>query len=160
MRLLAPIVENPWCLVLMVLLIMLIVGGALIVAQAERARAALPGYPPESFPTRRLASSAPLEALAALHGRLLDLQRRLPGASDDARWLRSFTVRLRAAMDEAYARLDDAPPAQQGALLDRLASEVEAFAGVVNLQLSDSLTQGTDRQALEAQLNALRESLR
>ena len=62
-------------------------------------------------------------------------------------------------MDEAYARIDVAPPGAQSRLRERLGVEVEALAGVVNLQLGASLTDGTDRQALEAPLDALRAAL-
>ena len=160
MRLLAPLVENPWCLALLMTFALLLVISAALVAWAERARATTIGYPPTNYPAHHLAGSAPLEALAALHSRLLDLQRHLPPGSEDAHWLRGFARRLRGVMDEAYARLEAAPPAVQSRVLDRLAVEVEALASVVNLQLGATLSRRTDRQALEAQLAALRASLR
>ena len=160
MRVLAPLLENPWCLVLVVALVVLVFGAAFMVARAERAGRTEPGYPAGRYPLRRLAASAPLEALAALHAGLLDLQHRLPPGSDDARWLAWFTGRLRLVMDEAYERLETAPPAAQPGLLDRLAVEVEALGSAINLQLGATLSHGTDRQALEAQLAALRASLR
>ena len=159
MRVLAPLAGNIWCLVLFVALAALIVGAAWIVARAERVQATARGYPASRYPTRRLAASAPFEALAALHARLLDLQRQLPAGSDDARWLGWFARRLRLVMDEAYTRLEAAPPELQPGLLDRLSVEVEALASAINLQLGATLSGGTDRQALEAQLAALRASL-
>ena len=80
MRLLAPLVENPWCLALLMALALLLVISAALVAWAERARATTVGYPPANYPARHVAGSAPLEALAALHSRLLELQRHLPPA--------------------------------------------------------------------------------
>ena len=160
MDLLAPIFENPWCLVLIVMLVGLLLGAAAIIVRAERARSTTIGFPAASYPTRHLTASAPLEALAALHARLLDLQRQMPPGSDDARWLRWFAGRLRDTMDDAYARLEAAPAPIQHRLLDRLGVEVAALAGVVNLQLGAAPAHGTDRQALEAQLAALRAALR
>lgn len=160
MEMLAPIVENPWIFVLIAVFTLLVVGAAMVVARAERARSATVGFPTATYPTRRLVASAPLEAMAALHARLLELHRRLPPGSDDRRWLLWFASRLRDAMDEAYARLDAAPPSVQGNMIERLGLEVEALASVVNLQLSTTSAKGADRQALEAQLAALRASLR
>ena len=160
MRILAPILENPWCLVLGIAFVLLLVSAAALVARAERARTTTRGYPTDQYPTRRLIASAPLESLANIHARLLDLHHHLPAGSEDARWLGWFARRLRTVMDEAYDRLEAAPPTLQTSLLERLAVEVEALAGVVNLQLGATLSQGTDRQALEAQLAALEEGLK
>ena len=160
MRLFAPFAGNPWLLLLVVLLALVIVSGAILVAYEDRRRRRMPGFPDGAFPTRRLAASAPLEALAALHARLLEMQQRLPAGSDDRRWLHAFTGRLRGAMDEAYTRLEAAPAQAQATLLDQLAIEVEALAGVVNLQLGAMGSHGADRQALDAQLAALRATLR
>ncbi len=160
MDVLAPFVENPWCLALFVVLAALLIGGAAVIARAERIRSTTTGFPRATYPTQRIAASAPLEALAVLHARLLDLQHHLPPGSDDARWLRRFASHLRDAMDEAYARVEAAPTTLQSSLLERLGVEVEALAGVINLQLGATLAHGTDRQALEAQLAALREALR
>ena len=160
MRLLAPLAGNPWLLLLVLLLALVIISGAILVAYEDRRRRRMLGYPDGAFPTRRLAASAPLEALAALHARLLELQQRLPPGSDDLRWLRTYTGRLRGVMDEAYSRLEAAPAHAQGKLLDQLAAEVEALAGVANLQLGVMLSHGADRQALDAQLAALRAVLR
>ena len=160
MRLFAPLAGNPRLLLLVLLLALVIISGAILVAYDDRRRREMLGFPDSAFPTRRLAASAPLEALAALHARLLELQQHVPAGSDDRRWLRAFTGRLRAVMDEAYARLEATPPPVQGTLLDRLAVEVEALAGVVNLQLGAMGSHGADRQALDAQLAALRAALR
>lgn len=156
MSLLAPLIENPWCLVALVAMTMLIVTAAAIVAFAERGRPVVAGFPPTSYPTRHLAASAPLEGLAALQARLLELLHDLPPGSDDARWLRAYLGRLRQVMDAAYSRLEAAPPASQAILLGRLAAEVEALAGVINLQLGTVPVPGADRQGLEVQLEALR----
>jgi hypothetical protein len=156
----APLFENLWCLVLLLVFAALIFAAAAIVARAERQRITTVGFPEASYPTRRLAASAPLEALASLHARILELQRRRPVGTDDARWLLYFARRLRQAMDEAYARLDAAPPPLQNKLLERLGVEVAALASVVNLQLGAAAPRGADRQALEAQLAALRAATR
>ncbi len=62
-------------------------------------------------------------------------------------------------MNEAHARLEAAPEAEYVRLLEILHVEVEALASVVNLQLGATLSRGTDRQALEAQLSALRDAI-
>jgi hypothetical protein len=160
MQLFAPIVENAWCLVLAVGFAVLLISAALLVARSERANARMLGFPPTRYPAHQLTASAPMDALAALHTRLIHLQARLPAGSDDARWMDWFARQLRHGMDEAYTRLNEASPAVQAAMLERLEVEVEALAGVVNLQLGATLTPGADRQALEAQLAALRASLR
>ncbi len=159
MRLLAPLVGNPWCLLVLVLVILLIVGAAVIVATTERRRAPAFSDPPHSLPASSLAASAPVEGLAVLHARLSELRQHLPPGSDDERWLSVYLNRLRVTLNDAYDRLEAASPMVQEEMLDRLATEVEALAGVVNLQLGARLTAGTDRQALEAQLDALREAL-
>ena len=159
MRILAPLVENPWCLVLMLLLMLLLIGGSAVVAYSERRQRARLRAPATAAPARHLVASAPLQGLARLHDRLVELEQHLPPGSEDGRWLRWFAGRLRLAMDEAYGRLQQLPPSRQVSLLSRLGVEVEALASVVNLQLGARLTEGTDRQALEAQLAALRASL-
>jgi hypothetical protein len=161
MRTLAPIIENPWCLVLAVLIALLILSGAALLARAERIRARVPSMQAATTsPTRRLAAPAPLEALLALHTRLVKARRRLPAGSDEARWLGGFAGRLLATTNEASTRLDALSPAARSNLLEHLALEVEALAGVVNLQLGAAPTGDVDRQALEAQLAALRSALR
>lgn len=151
---------NIWCLVVLLALLALLVALTLMTARQSRRHHRTPGFPAGQFPLRHVAAAAPLEALAALHSRLLDLHARLPQGSEDARWLNWFVGRLRSVMDEAYTWLEAAPPHLEARLLDRLAVEVEALAGVVNLQLSARLAEGTDRQALEEQLDALRAILR
>lgn len=159
MRFLAPLVENPWCLLLAVVVALLVIGGAAVVALFERRERARIEHRPPSYAARNSIASAPLEGLAALHERLRDLQRRLPAGSDDARWLASFAHQLRHIMSEAHTRLEAAPEAEYSRLLEILHVEVEALATVVNLQLGATLSRGTDRQALEAQLSALRDTI-
>jgi hypothetical protein len=143
-----------------VLIALLILGGAALLARAERIRATVPLMQPATSPTRRLPAPAPLEALLALHTRVVEIQRRLPADADEARWLAWFAGRLLASTDEAGARLEALSPAARSNLLERLALEVEALAGVLNLQLGAAPTGDVDRQALEAQLAALRSALR
>ncbi len=159
MRLLAPLVGNPWFLLILVLAILLIVGAAVIVATTERRHALGSSDPRHRLPAPSLAASAPLEGLAALHARLSELRQHLPPGSDDERWLSIYVNRLRVTLNDAYDRIEAASPVVQEELLDRLATEVEALAGVINLQLGARLTAATHRQALEAQLDALREAL-
>ncbi len=99
-------------------------------------------------------------ALAGLYEWLLDLQLPLPEGSDDKQWLGQFARRMRQVMDERYDRLDHTAPADQTQFLSRLDVEVEALTTVVNLQLAVILLWGTDRQAFDAQLAALRHSIR
>ncbi|HSH78125.1 MAG TPA: hypothetical protein VLA19_06295 [Herpetosiphonaceae bacterium] len=159
MRFLAPLVENPWCLVLFVVLALLVIGGAATVALLDRHGRTRIEHRPLPYAARNSIASAPLEGLAALHEWLLDLQRRLPPGSDDARWLASFARRLQQIMSEAHTRLEAAPAAEHGRLLEILHVEVEALASVINLQLGATLSRGTDRQALEAQISALRAAI-
>ncbi len=159
MRLLAPLVGNPWCLLVLVLVILLIVGAAVILATTERRRALARSAPRHSLPAPSLAASAPLEGLAVLHARLSELRQHLPPGSDDERWLSIYVNRLRGTMNDAYNRIEAASPEVREEMLDRLATEVEALAGVINVQLGARLTTGTHREALEAQLDALREAL-
>ncbi len=159
MRFLAPLVENPWCLILFVAAALLIVGGAATIALLERRERRSLEHGPTLYTPRNSIASAPIEGLAALHERLIDLQRRLPAGSDDARWLASYAQRLRHIMSKAHARLDVVPAAEHDRLLEILRVEVEALASVINLQLSARLSRGTDRQALEAQLSALRAAI-
>ena len=155
-----PLFANAWCLIIAVMLVLMLGAMTLISARARREWRRVQGYPAGRFPKGQLAASAPLEALAALHTRLVELQQYLPPGSNDARWLGAFAGRLRLVMDAAYARLETTPPQARARLLERLDREVAALAGVVNLQLGASLSDGTDRQALEAQLAALRDLLK
>ncbi len=159
MRFLAPLIENPWCLLLALLVASLIIGGAGFVALFDRRARRPPAHAPRTASLRRSTGSAPIEGLAVLHEHLLTIQRHLRPGSDDARWLGWFIQRLRQVMDEASTRLANVDATEHGRLLDRLRVEVEALAGVVNLQLGATLTRGTDRQALEAQLAALRDTI-
>jgi hypothetical protein len=159
MEVFAPIIENVWCLVLAIAFAVLLATAALLVARAERASGRTLGFPRTRYPAHQLTASAPMDALAALHSRLLQLEARLPAGSDDARWVGWFARQLRHGMDEAYSWLEGASPAAQAVMLEHLEVEVEALAGVVNLQLGATITPGADRQALEAQLAALRASL-
>src|SRR3954470_6984576 len=142
MELFAPILENLWCLVLALAFVVLLVTAALLVARAERASTRTVGFPRTRYPAHQLAASAPMDALAALHARLLQLQARLPAGSDDARWVGWFARQIRGGMDEAYAWLEAASPTAQTVMLERLEVEVEALAGVVNLQLGATITPG------------------
>ena len=155
-----PLLANVWCLIIAVMLVLMLGTMTVISARARREWRQVQGYPAGRFPKEQLAASAPLESLAALHTRLVELQQYLPPGSSDARWLGAFAGRLRLVMDAAYARLETTPPPARARLLERLDREVAALAGVVNLQLGASLSDGTDRQALEAQLGALRDMLK
>ena len=160
MRILAPIIENPWCLVLGVAIAVLVISAAALVARVERTHEEAVDPAPVNVRASRLLSAAPFQAMAGLHERLLDLQQRLPTGSDEKHWLGHFAGRLRQVMDEIYDQLEDAPVADQPYLLDRLGEEVEALTTVVNLQLGVTLSKGTDRQALETQLAALPDSIK
>lgn len=157
------LLQQPWCFAtLLGVCVLLFLGAALQVRQQRAARFASPqvlGFPPETYPVRSVAASAPLEALVALEARLQELQRHLPPNSSDARWLAGFLRQLRATMDYIYDRLAACPPQQHAALLARIGSEVASLDGVVNLHLGATLNRSTDRDALEAQLDALRESI-
>lgn len=152
-----------WCFLILLLVIVLVVVGAALVARQERKRrdprATRPLVPPAPHPLHDLAASAPLEGLAALHNRLQELQRHLPSYGQDSAWLRSFTAQVRATIDDIYNRLARLPQAERNPVLARLATEVAALDSVVQLHLGASLNHHTDRDALEAQLEALRRSV-
>lgn len=155
-----PLLANAWCLIIAIMLVVMLGAMTVVSARARREWRRVQGYPAGRFPKEQIAASAPLEALAALHTRLIELQQYLPPGSSDARWLGAFAGRLRLVMDDAYTRLEATPPPARERLLERLDREVAALAGVVNLQLGASLSDGTDRQALDAQLGALRAMLK
>lgn len=157
------LLEQPWCFIIIALILVLLFAAAAIQARQQRLeRYRVPGvhgFPSAQFPVRAVAASAPLEALAALETRLAELHRHLPPQSPDARWLALFLQQLRAAMDDLYDHVAALPPHQQATALHRIAGEVAALDGVVNLHLGATLTEATDHEALEAQLAALRRSV-
>ncbi|MBA3946438.1 MAG: hypothetical protein H0X37_17975 [Herpetosiphonaceae bacterium] len=151
------VLQEPWCFATLLALVVLLFLAAGLVARQQRLAPQVTGFPPERYPAQALAASAPLEALAALQTRLQELHQHLPPGSDDERWMGQFLRRLRMSMDRAYDRLADSDPRQQTILLQRLAPEVAALHGVINMHLGASLGDQTDREALEAQLTALRQ---
>lgn len=159
MRFLVPILENPWCLLISLIVALVVVGGAGFIALVDRQAKHMPTHPPQPSARSPGTGSAPIEGLTVLYERLMTLQRHLPPDSDDARWLRRFAQRLRRVMDDLSARLELVDATEHERLLDRLREEVEALAGTINLQLGATLNHDTDRQALEAKLARLRDTL-
>lgn len=160
MRLLA-VLENPWCLTSVLLLIVLLVVAAALVSR-ERARAAGVRQPLQATAPRpprlhQITATAPFEALQALGERLAEIQRHLPPGSEDARWLQSYRNDLRNVQDDVYWGLFSASDSDRTHLLQRLDKEVGQLERIVGERLSATLSATTDRSALHAQLDQLRQ---
>ncbi len=160
MRFLA-VLENPWCLTGLLLLIVLLIVAAALVSR-ERAwpasgRQILQAPPPQPGRLHHITGTAPFEALQALGERLAEIQRHLPPTSEDARWLQSYRNDLRNVQDDVYWGLFSASDIDRTHLLQRLDQEVGQLERIVGERLSATLSETTDRHALHAQLDHLRQ---
>jgi len=121
------------------------------------------GYPPEHFPARDLARSAPLIALAATQARLASIYTQLPQQTDLAVWLRAFLNELREIMDTAYRVALITAVYGQPSQLDRLISEVQEIEAQVAEHVARQLLArdgDAQHELLDGRLATLRMCLR
>lgn len=154
------LLQNPWCLLSLLLIIVLLVFGAALQSRSRSRFAERIRSEPAEPPIRRFhpPTAAPLEALAALYDRLADVHRHLPRGSDDERWLHAYLHDLRSVMDDLYWSWEQASERDRAALLAKWDTEVARLDHVVSTQLATTIEPTTDRDALHRQLERLRGS--
>jgi hypothetical protein len=144
------VLENPWCLFSLLLLIcLLLIAGALVSWSRQVAIRTQPLQ-------HAIIATAPFEALNALYTRLAELQHHVPAGSDDARWLASYVHDLRSVIDEAYFACEHLRGTQRQRFLEHLGSEVARLDQHINTHIDAKISRSSDRQALRAQLERVR----
>lgn len=158
---LAALVENPWCLLSLLLLIVLLVIAAALVAHSRtrsiQTRRLVPQAVPRTVRLHEHTATAPFEALTVIEQRLAELQRDLLPDSDEARWLLAYRHDVRSVMDDVYWALYHASGAQRIALLQRLDREVAQLDQTIGRELMTQISDTTNREGLHAQLERLRQ---
>jgi hypothetical protein len=151
--------ENPWCLASLLLLIVLLLMAGALTAWSRRVqeRDVVQQVRPR---LQKMATTAPLEALYGLSERLAHVQRQLPAPSEDAVWLGQFRMELQQVIEYVYQKMLHTDGVEREELLSRLDDEVAELDRIVGARLATRLDQTTDRRALHTQLEQLRAALR